>query len=136
MGRAVAPLRPACIVQSGLGAGDAGAFEEHDQVVVAVGGAEYPVVAVRGPGLRACSIKLCLADAQGPRSPCRSGHRVPGGFRVAVARSHASVLAAPFTCATTAAWLPIPGTAMVSASQRYGHFRPSKSHPHRRNKRD
>ena len=37
MGGAAAPLHPLRVVQDGLGAGDGGASEEHDQVVVAAG---------------------------------------------------------------------------------------------------
>ncbi len=44
--RATAPLNPLRVVQARIGVGDAGAFEEHHQVVVAVGGAEDLVMAV------------------------------------------------------------------------------------------
>jgi len=46
VGGAVAPLHPPRIVQDGPGVGDAGAFEEHGQVVVAVGGTEDLVPAL------------------------------------------------------------------------------------------
>ncbi len=49
VGGAATPLHPLRVVQDGLGAGDAGAFEEHDQVVVAVGGAEELVPAAASP---------------------------------------------------------------------------------------
>lgn len=50
VGVAAAPLHPLWVVQDGLGFGDASAFEEHDQVVVAVGGTEdlVPAAAVHG----------------------------------------------------------------------------------------
>ncbi len=44
--RATAPLNPLRVVQARIGVGDAGAFEEHHRVVVAVGGAEDLVMAV------------------------------------------------------------------------------------------
>lgn len=50
MGLAAAPLHPLRVVPDGLGFGDAGALEEHDQVVVAVGGAEYLVPAAAAHG--------------------------------------------------------------------------------------
>lgn len=40
VGEAAAPLHPLRIVQYGLEVGDASAFEEHGQVVVAVGGTQ------------------------------------------------------------------------------------------------
>lgn len=44
--RAASPLHPPPVIQHGLGVVDAGAFEEHHQIVIAVGGAEYLVPAV------------------------------------------------------------------------------------------
>ncbi|OKI51911.1 hypothetical protein AMK17_32340 [Streptomyces sp. CB00072] len=50
MGGAVAPLHPLRVVQNALRFGNAGTFEEHDQVVVAVCGTEnlVPTSAVHG----------------------------------------------------------------------------------------
>ncbi len=46
MSRTATPLHPPPVVQHAFRILDAGAFEEHHQVVIAVGGAEYFVPAV------------------------------------------------------------------------------------------
>ncbi|WP_158778738.1 hypothetical protein [Streptomyces cellulosae] len=55
---ATAPLHPLRVVQDGLGFGYAGALGEHDQVVVAVGGAEDLVPA---------AAELCTVTLRPPK---------------------------------------------------------------------
>lgn len=50
MGVAAAPLHPLWVGQGGLGFGDAGALEEHDQIMVAVGGAKGRVLTMAAHG--------------------------------------------------------------------------------------
>ncbi|PPS91484.1 hypothetical protein [Streptomyces sp. MH60] len=66
--RAAAPLHPPPVFQHSLCVVDAGAFEEHHEVVIAVGGAEYLVPAVTVHAVQAPAAVLALTAVAEPPS--------------------------------------------------------------------